>query len=438
MYKKWSKQITAMVMALAMLLSAMGVFAADANDTILSETFEGNVSTWQLAGNTTFVTDVKHGESGQSLKLDGGIAKKTFFAPDSEGYEPGTYTFTCWVYLTAASANPFTVYTSKGTSSFEWATSVKAVAPASLGTTYGQWVKIREKMVIAEGQKSIYIEFTPRNGYYVDDISITKGYSMIENTGFEDDLNGWTLGSQAQDGQIAVTTEQKHSGNKALKVHANATDTSVGANVMAMYPVAVTPGKTYTVSFWVYAGEGLTLASTMQLFACKAATYTTWGDAGANLAMTPAKTVNQKWVKLTGTITTTGTTNYLQIVFIKRTNDASYYIDDITVDEVATGVRIEKNDEGTLYGLDAVEAGAWQVTGHLAGEDASAMVVAAVYKVSGDVRSLVSVDIQPATNAADGLANVTVPEDDGEYEIKAMLWEDMTGLSPRLRTVTLS
>ena len=119
--------------------------------------------------------------------------------------------------------------------------------------TQPQW-----KYVSATGISSsttLYVYLQAAGDVYIDDVKLVEGSVAEAGSNFladgdlESTLSGaWTLGSDGNNSASTLSTSIKHGGNSSLHLIASAGGSTKNSSIWQT--VALTPGNTYTLSYW--------------------------------------------------------------------------------------------------------------------------------------------------------------------------------------------
>jgi hypothetical protein len=123
------------------------------------------------------------------------------------------------------------VQTNKGASALKWVF-VTASIPASTTST-------------------LYLYLTAAGDLYLDDLQLldARGVNTLADGDFESPLAGaWNVSPNFTNSALSTTI--KHSGNSSLHLVASAAGTGSGNAIDQAIQPALTPGQTYTLSFW--------------------------------------------------------------------------------------------------------------------------------------------------------------------------------------------
>ena len=136
--------------------------------------------------------------------------------PRQDNWRPGNWTL---------------VQTNKGASALKWVF-VTANIPATVTST-------------------LYLYLTAPGDLYLDDLQLldAQGVNTLADGDFESPLAGaWNLSPNFTNSALSTTI--KHSGNSSLHLVASAAGSGSGNAVDQVIQPALTPGQTYTLSFW--------------------------------------------------------------------------------------------------------------------------------------------------------------------------------------------
>lgn len=443
MFKKWSKQITAIVMALAMLLSAMGVFALEnVFPSIDGELWEnggfemvesGQPVGYDLykSGNTALkwedvlVQDESKANSGKHYvcaeKAQTGI---TFMA--SGLTEAKTYELSFFYKHDAAestSASLLLRYAVDGvTGSYD---KTQGLPVATEWTKHTQTVVLNRNDASVTGENGLLINLIASKDANVcfDDIVLKEqpAASLVSNGSFNGNTTGWTLSN------VDYTQDENWDEGGSILLNT----TSDTASVVTYVEANVIYKLTFMRKNAVWAKPMLRIRSawTSNPYVTD---YNFDGTATGN-----------NWKEVTYYFKADSTTAIIQIGSQHAQN---LYIDGVKLTKAvdtfgfytAEGGEVKEITAGLLgKGITAK----WNRVGEAA--NANAMLITAVYKITGEnTKQLVGVDMGVidktiAAPVQEISATATIPSENGEYVVEAMFWESASGLSPLYRKETV-
>lgn len=210
---------------------------------IMNPNFEDDTGWEVFSGELKWSTDiVRSGERALLLETaNGGVKTINRFIPEAGK----SYRVSAWLY---GKANVISAQFTPGGINYE--TIVAA------GGQTGTWQKVEAVYTITDPTVTEFdITFTPVDpSVIIDDVSMEiidtpvtppPSDNLVQNPGFEEDT-GWTMF-----GDEPLSYNTVHGGNKALRL------TTANGGVKTTDNITHTPGKTYSISAWVYGKTNL-------------------------------------------------------------------------------------------------------------------------------------------------------------------------------------
>ncbi|MBE7062598.1 MAG: hypothetical protein E7390_02255 [Ruminococcaceae bacterium] len=440
MFKKWSKQITAIVMALAMLLSSAGVFALE---TVVPSVGGG---LWANGGFETLTED--GAPMGYELYISGdtALAWEKLVVQNMTEANSGTN------YICAEKKQTGLGFLASGLTegktyelSFYYRHDVAESTSASLLLRYAvdgvtgaydkmlglpvatEWTKHSETVVLNRSDAGV----TGENGLLVnliasqdanvcfDDIALREqpAASLISNGSFDENATGWTL-----DNAEYTTAENWDEGGS---LYLDTTD-------LPYVAPSVEDGVIYKLTF---------MRKNATREKPKVHIRSSWSASGYYVNAYSFSDAITDWKEETLYFKAEGST---AIIRIGVQVGGGLYID---------GVKLTKAVD--TFGFYTAEGEVKEITADLLGKDitakwnrvgaadADAMLITAVYKITGEnTKQLVGIGTDAIDESSTALvqeisASTKMPSENGEYVVEAMFWESASGLSPLYRKETV-
>lgn len=434
MYKEWSKQITAMVMALAMLLSSTGVLALE---TVVPSVGGG---LWANGGFETLEEDGAPVGYELYISGDAALAWEKLVVQDTAEANSGAN------YICAEKKQTGIGFLASGLTegktyelSFYYRHDAAESTSASLLLRYAvdgvtgtydkmvglpvatEWTKHTETVVLDRSDASV----TGENGLLVnliasqdanvcfDDIALREqpAASLISNGSFDGNADGWTLSG------AAYTTDEKWDGEGSLHLDTTSDLASVVTYVEA--------NAIYKLTFMKKNAEWATP---------KVHIRSAWSASPYINAYSFSGAVTTDWKEETLYFKAQSETAIIQI--------GSQHAQNLYID----GIKIAKAND--TFGFYTAEGEVEEITAELSGKeitakwsrvmtsDANVMLIAAVHKITDEnKRQLVSIGINALDSDSTALvqevsAIVEIPSENSEYVLEAMFWDNANGLKP--------
>ncbi len=434
MYKKWSKQITALAIVLTMLFSSAGVFALEtvvpsvggelwANGGFETLTEDGAPIGYELyiSGDTALVWEkllvqnTAEANSGTNYicaeKKQTGVRFLASGLTEGKTYELSFY----YRHDTAesTSASLLLQYAVDGTT---------GAYDKMLGLPVAtEWTKHTEAVVLNRSDAGV----TGENGLVVnliasqnanvcfDDIVLKEqpAASLISNGSFDGNAVGWTLSG------AAYTTDEKWDGEGSLHLDTTSDIASVVASVETdvIYKLTFMKKNAAWATPKVHIRTAWTASPYVNAYDFTGAVTTDWKE----------ETLYFKAQSETA------------IIQIGSQHAQNLYID---------GVKLAKAVD--TFGFYTAEGEVEEITATLSGKEitakwsrvmtsyANVMLVAAVHKITdGNKKQLVSMgmnalDVNSTALVQEVSAVVGIPSESGEYVLEAMFWDNANGLKP--------
>ncbi|HTI99972.1 MAG TPA: lamin tail domain-containing protein [Dongiaceae bacterium] len=133
-----------------------------------------------------------------------------------------------------------------------WAVQNPNVPPAP------HWVRVVATGVPqpTSGSRPLYLYLQSAGDIYIDDVSVVagtvpeSGANLVANSGFENALTSWTIGSDGNNSASVSSANSAHSGSSSLHLIASSGGTTKNSAIWQDFSGSLTVGATYTLSFW--------------------------------------------------------------------------------------------------------------------------------------------------------------------------------------------
>ena len=284
-------------------------------------TFESGIAGWFTWGGTASATTARAHSGNQSLL----IGDRTGNAPaaidlTSSVTRGSSYPVSFWVSIggaATANVNLTQAVSCDGSAAYSWLSNPVAVAD-------GDWVQLKGTLNVPDCNLTQLLVWAEGPGagvdLYVDDVSVLvpSATNLLPDGTFESSTGSW----YSWDGTLSTTSTRAHGGSQSLMLGNRSGNGPVAHSLMGL----VTPGKTYSITFFTSIGGAATAnANITQAAGCDGAVAYNWLTA-------PAPIADGEWVKLSGTVDVPDCNLTSMDVWIEGPpGGVDIYVDDVTL-----------------------------------------------------------------------------------------------------------